>query len=160
MSDTTNNASGDLSLPGAAPAVPAAPQMSVAEAASRKAEFFADRAKMDALMAGDANVTEEWRNIVNSISAQPPAPTDPLDEAAQHLQQTAGHQLNDFQMLEIQENRPVTSRERHFALSKFEEFKNDQDWVARLNRGESKAKLEWSLVCSILSRPVRDPQQS
>jgi hypothetical protein len=77
MSDnTTNTASGDLVLPGAQPA-PAAPQMSVAEAASRKAEFFADKAKMDALMAGDVNATEEWRNIVNAVSAQPAAPTDP-----------------------------------------------------------------------------------
>jgi hypothetical protein len=90
MTDQTNTASGDLSLPGAAPSAPAVPQMSAAQAASMKQEFFADKAKMDALMAGDVNATAEWRNIVNAISAQPAAPMDSREAAADALQESAG----------------------------------------------------------------------
>jgi hypothetical protein len=154
MTDNTTTAN-DLGL---APAAPAAPQMSVAEAASRKNEFFADKAKMDALMAGDISATEEWRNIVNSISAQPAAPTDPRQEATDHLQQSAGFTLHPDALAEFAQNRPVSPIERHYALSKWEELKQDADWFQRYQRGEQKALKEKALIDSILSRPIRDPQ--
>jgi hypothetical protein len=157
MTDQTNTAAGDLSLPGGRPA-PDVPQMSVSEATSRKNEFMADKAKVDALMAGDADATATWRSIVNAISAQPLTPTDPREEAAEALQQSAGFQLSEEVLQEIRENRPVSPLERHFAQSKFDEFKNDPAWIQALNRGSMKERKELALIQSILSRPVRDPQ--
>src|SRR5262249_13342952 len=126
MTDSADNATTANDL-GLAPVVPAAPPMSVAEAVSRKSEFFADKAKMDALMAGDVNVTAEWRNIVNAISVQPATPTDLREEATEHLQQTAGFTLRPEVLEEFRSNAPVSPLERHFAQAKFEELKNDRD---------------------------------
>jgi hypothetical protein len=61
-------------------------------------------------------------------------------------------------MQEIVENRPVSPLERHYALSKWEELKQDPDWFQRYQRGEQKALKEKALVDSILSRPIRDAQ--
>jgi hypothetical protein len=71
-------AAGDLGMPGAA-VVPSTPPLSMSEAASRKAEFLADKTKTAALMAGEIHASTEWRNRTNSLY-QPPEITAPRDE--------------------------------------------------------------------------------
>jgi hypothetical protein len=157
VGDQIDTAAGDLNLPDARPA-PEVPPLSYAAAESRKAEIMNDPALRQAILDENVDAVAEWRRITYALSRPPDTPTTPLAEAAQHLQQTSGQQLNDFQMQEIQENRPVSPQERHFALSKFEEFKNDADWFRRYQAGNMEARKQMALVQSILSRPVRDEQ--
>jgi hypothetical protein len=60
---------------------------------------------------------------------------------------------------EFRRNDPVTPDVRRATEALWEEKKNDADWIARFNRGEVKAKKEWALITSIMSRPVRDQSQ-
>jgi hypothetical protein len=90
--DTTITAAGhDLGVPGAvAPPVP--PPVSMAEAASRKGAFLADKVKTTALMNGDVGATNEWR-LINDHLWQAPAIIGPRDEAVQHLNESTGYAL-------------------------------------------------------------------
>jgi hypothetical protein len=133
--------------------------MSYAAAQSAKQAFFADKAKMDSLMAGGVDATNEWRAIVAGLSAQPAAPADPREAAAEHLNACAGYNLSEEVLQEFVENRPVSPLEQHYAQSKFEEMKQDREWFARYQRGEIQARREMALVQSILSRPVKDEPQ-
>jgi hypothetical protein len=159
MTDQTNNAATDLAIPGAEPSTPAAPQMSVAEAASRKNEFMADKAKVDALFAGDVSATEEWRNIVNAISAQPVATTG-REAVADDINAASGYSLSPEVLDQVRNNTPITPEERRWTLALWEEKKQDPDFIARLNRGEMKARKEMALININLASPVRDPNPS
>jgi hypothetical protein len=141
----------------AAPA-PSVPPMSAAEAQSRKGEFFADQAKMDALMKGDVTATHEWQAIVAGLSAQPPAPTAPRDEVTNHLQESSGYTLAQDVLDEFRSNASVTPDEHRMARARFDARKQDNEWIAKLNRGDLETKKELALIQSILSRPVRDVQ--
>jgi hypothetical protein len=141
----------------AAPAAPSVPPMSAAEAQSRKGEFFADRAKMDALMKGDVAATNEWQAIVAGLSAQPPAPTAPRDDVTEHLNASSGYTLAQDVLDEFREDRPVTPDEYRMARARFDARESDPQWVAKLNRGDLETKKELALIQSILSRRVRDP---
>jgi hypothetical protein len=132
--------------------------MSHAEATSRKGEFLADQAKMDALMKGDVTVTHEWQAIVAGLSARPATMTGPRDDLAAHLQECSGHTLSPEVLQEIRDNPPITPDERHQTLALWEDRQRDPQWRARLNRGELKAKQEMALIQFMLSRSVRDPQ--
>jgi hypothetical protein len=154
---TTNAAGADLSIPGAGPVVPAAPAMSMQEAASRKQEFLADQKMVDALMAGEVNATSLWRSINNSLW-QPPQFTQPRDEVTEHLQQSSGYQLSPEVLQEFRENRAVSPDEYRMAQQRLESRKQDPQWIAKYMRGDHEAKKEFALITSILSRPVRDPQ--
>lgn len=158
MTDQTNTASGDLSLPGSQPAPEPLPPLSYAEANDRRVEFMQSAELRDKLMAGDVETTHLWKRIVEGLSAQAAAPASPLAEAAQHLQQTSGDQLNDFQILEIEENHPVTPLIRRKTEALWQDRKSDAQWFARYQRGEMTARKEMALIQSILSRPVRDPE--
>jgi hypothetical protein len=156
--DTVIPAAGhDLGVPGAvAPSVP--PPMSMAEAASRKTEFLANKEKTAALMNGDAAVTAEWRLITSNLW-QPPQFTQPRDEVTEHLQESSGYTLSPEVLQEFRENRPVTPDEHRMARARFDARKQDPEWIAKLNRGNPEVKKELALIQSILSRPVRDNPQ-
>jgi hypothetical protein len=136
-------AAADLAVPGAPPPVPAAPVMSVAEGLSRKAEFVADKTKTTALMNGDIAATNEWRAIVNAISAPPPMPTAPRDEVTNDLNAASGFQLPAEVLQEYRENRPVTPDEHRMARARFEARIADPDWRAKINRGDLETKKSW-----------------
>jgi len=152
---TTNAAGGDLGLAGA-PVVPAAPPISMGEAASRKEAFLADKTKTTALLNGDVNATAEWRLITENIY-QAPQVAAPRDEVTEALNASGGYQLPADVLQEYRENRPVTSQERRFALAKFEDFKNSPEWFAKYQRGDMQCRRDLTLVQSILSRPAKDP---
>jgi hypothetical protein len=151
----TPAAAADLSVPGAAPAVPAPPPMSMQEAADRKSAFLADKTKTTALMNGDVAATSEWRLITENLY-QAPQVTLPRDEVTNHLQESAGHSLSPEILDEFRRNDPVAPDVRRATEALWEDRKSDPDWIARFNRNEIKAKKEWALITSILSRPVRD----
>jgi hypothetical protein len=132
--------------------------MSVAEATSKKSEFFADKAKMDALMAGDVNATAEWRNIVNAISAQPNIPTAQREDLVEHINAASGYSLSEGALDQVRNNTPITPKERRMTLALWEEKKSDPEWIARLNRGEVRARREMAAININLAAPVRDPQ--
>jgi hypothetical protein len=93
--------------------------------------------------------------ITNNLY-QPPEITAPRDEVTAHLQESAGHSLSAEILAEFQRNDPVTLETRRATEALWEDRKSDPDWIARFNRHEVKAKKEWALITSILSRPVRD----
>jgi len=149
-------AASDLAVPGAGPVVPAAPPpISMAEAASRKAEFLADKTKTAALMNGDVNATAEWKLITDNLY-QAPQVTAPRDEVTNHLQESAGGTLPEAVLAEYRENRPVSPAEYRMARTRFDSRLQDKEWIAKLNRGDLDTKKELVLVQSILSRPIRD----
>jgi hypothetical protein len=154
--DTIIPAAGyDLGVPGAvAPPAPP-PPMSMAEAASRKSEFLANKEKTAALMNGDVGATNEWR-LINEHLWQPPQHTQPRDEVTEHLQESSGYTLSPEVLQEFRENRPVTPDEYRMARARFDARKQDPEWIAKLNRGNPEVKKELALIQSILSRPVRD----
>jgi hypothetical protein len=43
-------------------------------------------------------------------------------------------------------------------LALWEEKKSDPEWIARLNRGEVRARREMAAININLAAPVRDPQ--
>jgi len=151
---TTNAAGGDLGLAGA-PVVPAAPPMSMAEAADRKAAFIADKVKTAALMNGDIKATAEWRLITNSL-CQPPQVTAPRDELAAHLDAASGFQLSPEILAEVRANTPITTRERQATEALWNDRQRDPAWFARYQRGERTALKEKALIDFMLSRPIRD----
>jgi hypothetical protein len=154
---TTNAAGGDLGLPGAT-VVETPPPMSVAEAASRKTGFLANKEKTTALMNGDPAATAEWRLITQNLW-QPAQFTQPRDEVTEHLQESSGYALSPEVLQEFRENRPVTPDEHRMARARFDARKQDPEWIAKLNRGNPEVKKELALIKSILSRPVRDNPQ-
>jgi hypothetical protein len=158
MSDnTTNNASGDLSLPGAQPA-PEVPPLSYAAAESRKQEILASAELRQKIMDSDAEMTAEWRRITVALSRPPETPTAPREAAADALNASAGYGLSPEVLQEFVENRPVSPQEVYFARAKFDELKQDPSWFQRYQRGDMEARRQMALINSILSRPVKDSQ--
>jgi hypothetical protein len=149
----TSGVASDL---GIEPSPPTPPPMAYAEATSRKAEFMADKAKVDALMRGDGPATSEWQMIVAGLSAQPPAPTGPREAETAYLDEIGGYTVPQDVLDEFQRGDPVSPRERSYAEAKFAEFQQDKEWYARWQRGEQTARVQYAALISILSRPVRD----
>ena len=154
---TTNAAGGDLALPGA-PVVPAAPAMSMQQAADLKASFLASREKMDALMAGDVAATNEWRDITNSLW-QAPQIVGSRDQVVADLDASAGYNLSPGTLEEYRRNDSVTPETRRWADARWESLIQDPDFRARFNRKETEAMKQWGAYVSIRSRPVRDNPQ-
>jgi len=145
----------DLGVPASEPSVPV---ISYAEAQSRKAEFFADKEKMAALMRDDVSAVAEWRLITKGLSAQPQTPTGPREEMTEHLNASSGYTLSDEVLQEFRDDRPVTPNEYRMARARFDSRPQDKEWIAKLNRGDLETKKELTLIQHILSRRVRDPQ--
>jgi hypothetical protein len=157
MTDQTNNASGDLSLPGSQPA-PDVPPLSYAAAESRKLEMINDAEIRNKIMAGDVDANAEWKRVVEALSRPPETPTGGREAVAEQLNASAGFQLSEEVLREFVENRPVSPQEVYFAREKFNELKNDPSWFQRYQRGDMEARKQMALINSILSRPIQDPQ--
>jgi hypothetical protein len=131
---------------GVEPSPPVPPVMSYAQATSMKQEFFANKEKMAALMAGGVEANREWQMITAGLSQQPPAPTGDREAAGAHLPQ----EIID----EFVRNDPVTPEVLRGAEARWESLTRAP--VARFNRKETDAMQKYGAYISIKSRPVRD----
>jgi hypothetical protein len=113
---------------------------------------------MAALMQGEVNATNEWRAIVAGLSAQPATPTGQREDLVEHINAASGYSLSEGALNQVRNNTPITPEERRMTLALWEEKKQDQEWIARLNRGEVRARREMAAININLASPVRVPQ--
>jgi hypothetical protein len=139
---------------GVEPSPPAPPVMSYAQATSMKQEFFANKEKMAALMAGGVEANREWQMITAGLSQQPPAPTGDREADGAHLQEATGYALPQEIIDEFVRNDPVTPEVLRGAEARWESLTRAPDFVARFNRKETDAMQKYGAYISIKSRPV------
>jgi hypothetical protein len=139
------------------PVVPDAAPMSYAEAESKKAEMLGDAETRNKILAGDVAANAEWKRVVEGLSRQPEIQTG-RDGLVEDINAASGYTLSAEVLDQVRNNTSITPDERRMTLALWEDRKADPEWIARLNRGELKAKREMALININLSLPVRDPQ--
>jgi hypothetical protein len=155
----------DASTPPAAPSAPihqtlgelaaSEPTMSVAEAQSRKAELYNNKEWRDRYFNGDVTARNEFNAITRALVPRETV-HDPfhLNNVADWAQRMGG--VSEAVAQEIRDDRPVTPREREFALQKKEQMFRDKAWVARYLDGDQQARKDLMLCNIILNSRVRD----
>jgi hypothetical protein len=163
MTDPTEAARNDLDVHPTAPYSPVAPlpEISYDAAVSRKAELLGNEEWRTKYLAGDVTAKAEMDQIVKALTPAPPQPAAPdsVDGLVEWVHNIVPD-LSEAHIEEIRTSRPIDPVTRRRAEQWKEVHFRDPVFVQSYFDGDPEIARQIFHLNTVLSLPVRDPQQT